>query len=393
MMKELDLLINKGSWRKVKLGDLATEISQRVDNPGESDLSKFVGLQHFVSGDIRITAYASTDNLTSSTKAFKSGDVLFARRNAYLKRASLVEFDGMCSGDAFVLRENHKKIKPNLLAFIVNSSALWNFANSNAAGTMSKRVKWRDLEEYQLQIPTIKEQEDILNLLNTISDLKEKNEQQLLAFETYFEAWLNERISTKHNWNRKPLSQVAKVQTGIAKNKALSGQEGVVQRPYIRVANVQDGYLDLKEIKQIDVKLKDLERFTLQNNDLLLTEGGDFDKLGRGYVWQNEVTNCLHQNHVFSVRAIETILDPWFLSLLTRSQYGKQYFLRCAKKTSNLASINSSQLKEFRVLLPSLKIQNKIVEEMKLLNENLNLLQKQKMYLKSLQQNIIDKVF
>jgi restriction endonuclease S subunit len=392
-MKEIDLLINKDRWITMKLGDLASEVSQRIDNPASSNLTKFVGLQHFTSGDIRIKSYAATDNLTSSTKGFKAGDILFARRNAYLKRASLVDFDGMCSGDAFVLRENHERIKPRFLAYIVNSSSLWTFANSNAAGTMSKRVKWRDLEEYQVRIPSISEQETVLELLDAVSDLKEKTEKQLVAFEKYFEAWLNERISTKHNWNRKPLSKVASVQTGIAKNKAISGQDGVVKKPYIRVANVQDGYLDLKEVKNIDVKVKDLERFTLKNNDLLLTEGGDFDKLGRGYVWQNEVPNCLHQNHVFSVRANTEVLNPWFLSLLTRSQYGKQYFLRCAKKTSNLASINSSQLKELRVLLPNIDIQNKIVEEMMLLNENLELLQKQKKHLEELQQDIINKVF
>ena len=98
--------------------------------------------------------------------------------------------------------------------------------------------------------------------------------------------------------------------------------------------NVQDGYLDLAEIKSIYVKEKDVGRFSLQEGDLLLTEGGDFDKLGRGYVWHNEIQNCLHQNHIFAVRADKKSLLPMFLSLITRSKYGKQYFLSCAKKTS-----------------------------------------------------------
>src|SRR5690606_26980991 len=103
--------------------------------------------------------------VNSSAKAFKAGDVLFARRNAYLKRASLVEFDGCCSGDAFVLRENHDKIVPGFLSFIVNSEKLWTYANSNAEGTMSKRVKWRDLANYEFLLPPKDQQAELAELL------------------------------------------------------------------------------------------------------------------------------------------------------------------------------------------------------------------------------------
>ena len=79
--------------------------SKRVDNPRESEYERFVGLGNFVSGDIKIKTWETTENLDSSAKAFQAGDILFARRNAYLRRASLVDFDGCCSGDALVLRK------------------------------------------------------------------------------------------------------------------------------------------------------------------------------------------------------------------------------------------------------------------------------------------------
>ena len=149
-----DFKIDKSKWIKTKLFDLAEEISEREDNPGESEYDRFVGLEHFVSGDLKIKKWTTTEGLTSAAKVFKAGDVLFARRNAYLRRASMVDFDGLCSGDAFVLRENHKKIVPGFLSFILNSDKLWDFANANAAGTMSKRVKWRDLGNYEILLPT-----------------------------------------------------------------------------------------------------------------------------------------------------------------------------------------------------------------------------------------------
>lgn len=106
------LKLDKSKWKLTKLGELADEISVRVDNPSKSKYDRFVGLEHFVSGDIKIKNWGTTENLVSSTKAFQKGDILFARRNAYLRRASLVEFDGCCSGDAFVFRENHDKVVP-----------------------------------------------------------------------------------------------------------------------------------------------------------------------------------------------------------------------------------------------------------------------------------------
>ena len=107
--------------------------------------------------------------------------------------------------------------------------------------------------------------------------------------------------------------------------------------------------------------MKKVERWTLKKGDVLFTEGGDFDKLGRGAVWEDQIHNCLHQNHIFSIRVNRNILNPYFLSYQTRSKYGKSYFLKCSKQTTNLASINSTQLKNFPVLLPSLPEQQEIV--------------------------------
>ena len=167
------LNIDKSNWVLTPIGDLADEISKRVDNPSDSGYEKFVGLEHFVSGDLKIRQWGSTEILTSSTKAFESGDILFARRNAYLRRASLVSFDGVCSGDAFVLRENHEKVVPGFLTFVMNSNALWDFANANAAGTMSKRVKWRDLANYEFLLPPKDQQSEIAELFWAMDEMIE----------------------------------------------------------------------------------------------------------------------------------------------------------------------------------------------------------------------------
>lgn len=163
----------------------------------------------------------------------------------------------------------------------------------------------------------------------------------------------------RDEWKKVRLGDVATIQTGVAKNEGYSGE--TIEIPYLRVANVQDGFLDLSEIKKIKIPVEKKNRFLLQKGDVIMTEGGDFDKLGRGTIWDGQITPCAHQNHLFVVRTDCTKLNPFFLSYLSASSYGRLYFRLSSKQSTNLASINSTQLSLFPILLPTLEEQNNIV--------------------------------
>jgi type I restriction enzyme S subunit len=175
---EFGNLLSESNCQEYTIGDLAVEVPDRTDNPQKSGIEKFIGLEDFESGELTIQKFSSTEKLVSAMKLCKQGDVLFARRNAYLKRASLAEFDAVCSGDVIVLRANDKNILPKFLILVMNTDEFWEFAISNAAGTMSKRVKWRDLATYSLELPNLKIQEKILEVFNqletTLSQLKQQ---------------------------------------------------------------------------------------------------------------------------------------------------------------------------------------------------------------------------
>lgn len=163
-------------------------------------------------------------------------------------------------------------------------------------------------------------------------------------------------------WRQVPLHKVAEVRTGLAKNV---GREGAtVKRPYIRVANVQDGTLDLTEVKEIDVPASQTARYTLQAGDLLLIEGnGNPENLGRSCLWRGQVLDAVHQNHVFAVRTLSNDeLLPEFLEQQTQSEYGRNYFLSCAKGSTGLSSLNSSQLKSFPLVIPPPAEQRRIAQ-------------------------------
>ena len=139
------------------------------------------------------------------------------------------------------------------------------------------------------------------------------------------------------------------------------GGRKLVTRPYLRVANVQDGYLDLDKITEVAVPAEDVDRHELRPGDVLMTEGGDYDKLGRGYVWEGQIKGCLHQNHIFAVRPRLCVLASRFLASLMTSLHGKNYFTATSQQTTNLASTNSTKLKNFPIPLPSTEEQTAIL--------------------------------
>jgi type I restriction enzyme S subunit len=155
----------KPGWKISTLDEVATEISNRTDNPSKSGFERFVGLEHFDSCELKIRRWGSTSDLISAMKLFSKGDTLFARRNAYLRRASKVEFDGVCSGDAIVLREKRKYLVEGFLPLLMNTDAFWEYALANAAGSMSKRVNVKSLMKYQFPLPPKDEQRRIADIL------------------------------------------------------------------------------------------------------------------------------------------------------------------------------------------------------------------------------------
>jgi len=182
--------------------------------------------------------------------------------------------------------------------------------------------------------------------------------------------WLGEIPA---HWEVKRLRVAANIQTGVALGKRYKTSD-LVTRPYLRVANVQDGYLVLDDVAEIQLPSKEAPRYELRTNDVLLTEGGDFDKLGRGHVWSGQIPFALHQNHIFVVRPNQRMMRSEFLSILLASSYGRAYFTATSKQSTNLASTNSRQLSIFPIPMPSLDEQHSIISSLDHESEKLDML-------------------
>jgi len=166
--------------------------------------------------------------------------------------------------------------------------------------------------------------------------------------------------------------------------------------PYLRVANVQRGYIDLTEVKFIDAPESDIKALRLQRGDILFNEGGDRDKLGRGWIWEEQLVDCIHQNHVFRARLFLSEVSSKLVSWWGNS-FGKDYFLREGKQTTNLASINLTKLSAFPVPLPPAAEQLRLVAEfdrrLSLIHEVENQVEANLMRAERLRQSILGRAF
>jgi type I restriction enzyme, S subunit len=306
-----------------------------------------------------------------------NNDILFARIGATTGKSFIVKNPPDAVFASYLIRlRTTKAVSPDFLFFFFNSALYWSQVNANKFATLKGGINGSILSKLQVVIPTLPEQNKIAAVLWKIQqaieveaglarctrDLKKVTMRQLFTAGLRGDAQKTTQFSeVPESWKIEVLSSCAYVQTGATKGREIPAEQ-VLEVPYLRVANVQDGHLDLSEMKTIRIRKTELDGLLLRPDDVVLTEGGDFDKLGRGFIWEGQIDPCVHQNHIFAVRVNREKLLPRYFAYLAQSHYGRAYFLSVAHKTTNLACINTTKLRAFPVLVPELDEQKEITE-------------------------------
>lgn len=227
-----------------------------------------------------------------------------------------------------------------------------------------KRYWIQQYSKIKVKIPPLPEQERIVARIEELFSELDKAVETLNTTKQQLAVYRQAVISTSFpeltSSNSVRLDEIAEISGGITKGRDLS-QQKTITLPYLRVANVQNGYLDLSQMKDIEVKLNEVDKYLLQEGDVLYTEGGDRDKLGRGTVWKNEIPRCVHQNHVFKARLNQERALPQYVAYWSMSVYARDYFFKKGKQSVNLASINKTVLSALILPIPSLEKQASII--------------------------------
>ncbi len=289
--------------------------------------------------------------------------------------------DLICSTGFNVVQPNERKLNPKFGYYSLISEAGRQYFEAAAKGVGYPAVDDKDFCSFPAPLPPLPEQERIAAYLDasclaidaaiaakrrqleTLNGLRRSIIQQAVTralddvpmLRPTGNAWIAE---IPEGWQLITLKRLCEIHTGLTLGKTYTGP--LIERPYLRVANVQDGHIDLSNVSMIEIPESVACGVELRAGDVLMTEGGDLDKLGRGTIWNGEIPECLHQNHIFAIRCFGHKLSPAFLAYLTASQYGRDYFEATGKRTTNLASTNSTKVGLFPIPLPAIEVQDTI---------------------------------
>ncbi len=368
-------------WTLASIGDVTGGAEQHHLRPEEQfdyiDISSIDRELKKIVNPQRLTGDKAPSR---ARQVVKAGDVLVSMTRPNLNAVALVthEWDGQIASTGFdVLRPI--EIESRWLFNLVKTDDFIAAMSARVQGALYPAVRPRDIRGYVIPLAPLNEQKRIADSLDAlltrvdacrerldrVPQILKRFRQAVLAAATsgaLTEGW---RSTDSLEWRLYVLADIADIQGGVTKDskKQQATDEEV---PYLRVANVQRGYLDLNEIKTIRIPSSKITSVLLEPGDILFNEGGDIDKLGRGWVWEGQISRCSFQNHVFRARLFDKSYQPKYISWWGNSR-GVEYFLRQGKQTTNLASINKTMLSNLPISLPPPEEQQEIVRRVEAL--------------------------
>lgn len=352
---------------KVKLGDIF-EIGSG-GTPSKSHPEYYGGDIPWVkTGDLKSEyLYEVEDFITeeglknSSAKLYEPDTVLIAMYGATIGATSILKMDA-CINQACAAFKKNDKVIPEYLYYFLKSQKV-KFVKDGVGGAQPN-ISAGYLKKVEMELPSLDEQRAIVEVLDKTTNIMVMRNQEIASLDNLIKARFVEMFGDMYlnskGWPEAKLESMADVVSGITKGRKTKAED-LTEVPYMAVSNVKDGYIDWTTVKTIEATQQEIEQYRLLADDVLMTEGGDPDKVGRGAIIKEPLENCIHQNHIFRVRLDESMILPEFFAEYLQHQRSKRYFLGCAKQTTGIASINMTQLRALPVLMPPLSKQEEFV--------------------------------
>ena len=360
-------------WRVVKFGDICQEVKATCKDPEADGLEHYIGLEHLDSGSLRIKRRGSiAEDSPSFTRRFSAGQLLFGKRRCYLKKAAVANFDGICSGDIIVMAPKGNQIVPELLPFIVQSDAFWNWAEQTSSGSLSPRTKFKSLADWEFPLPPVERQKELLSLMRKASGSVHTAEEfvhscfktkEHLANRLILQSnWYSELFESKaptllDGWKYTHLgSALTSVQYGLSEAAGDSGEY-----PILRMMNMENGYVVENDLKYLDLPKEQAAKFLLDSGDIVFNRTNSMELVGRTGIYK------LSGQHVFAsyllrVKVDESVVSPEFINYYLNLPLIQYRLKAYATPGVSQANINPASLKSIPLLLPPKDQAQKIVD-------------------------------
>lgn len=352
--------------RTIKLRDIASPISINISNPSDCRYDKFVGLEHYDSGEFVISRYSDVKLLTSAAKEFRENDILIARRNVYLKRAGIVKFDGITSGDSIILRVNEhtidtvgvpREIIEDYLPLVLNTEDFWLYANKHADGMNSKRISKDTLLDYEFMLPSEIEIKTISEKAWAAYRLKEAYKRLLVATDEMVKSQFIELIRDCETY-----LSISDLSLNFLKGITPTYVESSCVEVINQACVTWEG-IDFSKVKYQNSE-SSFAKGILNSYDLLLTMTGR-GTLGRCTIFcpENDDITYIADSHISILRVNNTLVLPIIIAkYISLSDTQDEIYRNYVTGSTNQLDIVFSKIKDFKIPVPPMALQKKFAE-------------------------------
>ena len=342
---------------KVKLGEVAIEHKETCK--GSKDGYPIVGLEHLVPEEVTLTAWdEGSDN--TFTKMFRKGNVLFGRRRAYLKKAAVAPFDGICSGDITVIEAISDRILPELLPFIIQNDDLFDFAVGKSAGSLSPRVKWEHLKNYEFELPDMDKQRELAELLWAMDATKKSYQKLISATDELVKSQFMEQFVIEAPYERTRLgnhiSQIRGVSYKPADLRPSLSEESVL---LLRANNIGAGRINHDEVQYVAKEKVSTVQLIQAGDILMCASSGSLEHVGKAAICLPTIAGETFGAFCKLIRPKGDLLPEYIAAYLETDEYREIIMqLACG---SNINNLKSEHIDELQIPTPPADVQESFV--------------------------------
>ncbi len=402
-------MLKQNSWQEVVFEDICENVSLRVTDPKNSGYKKYVGLEHLDTLESKIMRYGSTQDVTSTMTLFKRGNILFGKRNWYLRRVAVSDFDGVCSADIYVLDAKEGKIMRDFLPIFMHSDQFFEKTLKYSTGSMSTRVKWSNLSKIKFVIPLIPEQEKIVNLISNIDhslsttlDLFEKlNNYKRFKTNELLTKGIDHKKFKKlfiipkfidfiipDQWKVKKLYEISieikDGPMGFGLHTSDYKKEGI---PILRIQNLKDSVVTKDDLKYIsEKKHNELKKSKVNPLDIIISKTGILGMIG---VVPEDYGPANLNQALARITLKDKDMIPYVVAFLS-SKIPQQILNIVGSGRTVQPGLKLSDLKNLDIPIPPLEEQQKIISMLSIMNNQTKQLEKHLFNLKSMKKSILN---
>jgi type I restriction enzyme, S subunit len=392
LTQAIESKIDRSTWKTWKFSELAENIVEKVA-PKDSGLKQYIGLEHLDSGSLHIKRFGETASLVGDKLKIYKGDLIFAKRNAYLKRVAIAEFDAVASAHSMVLRAKPENVLPEFLPFFMLSVTFWEKAIEISVGSLSPTINWKALAKQEFLLPPKEQQLIISSLLWSCDNVYENHLKAIQNIDILFQSVFHERCNktpVKKEYQIKDLL-IDGPRNGFSPISSIDGEGART----VSIGAVTEGVFRPEgNIKYAKVGDDILEKFDVQVNDVFVVRGNGNKMLcGRAGLSKQAYTNLFYPDLLIRLRFDDSIVLPEFATIQWNSLKAHRSLLKSAKSTNGIWKVNGDDIKRHKLIIPPVNEQKKIMSDLASIDARLQLCKKMTTSSEQLLKSLINQFF